>query len=53
MCGGDYEYVQYGVRDGCIVTDRVMRRMVLIIAAGAGRDPLRLLIVRREPRGSR
>ena len=50
---GDYEYVQYGVRDGCIVTDRVMRRMVLIIAAGAGRDPLRLLIVRREPRGSR
>lgn len=48
---GDYEYVQYGVRDGCIVTDRVMRRMVLIIPAGQGRDPLRLLIVRREPRG--
>lgn len=47
---GDYEYVQYGVRDGCIVTDRVMHRMVLIIAAGSGRDPLRLLIVRREPR---
>lgn len=48
---GDYEYVQYGVRDGCIVTDRVMRRMVLVIPAGQGRDPLRLLIVRREPRG--
>lgn len=50
---GDYEYVQYGVRDGCIVTDRVMHRMVLIIAGGSGRDPLRLLIVRRAPRVGR
>ena len=50
---GDYEYVQYGVRDGCILTDRVMHRMILIIAAGSGRDPLRLLIVRREPRVGR
>lgn len=50
---GDYEYVQYGVRDGCIVTDRVMHRMVLIIPGGSGRDPLRLLIVRRAPRVDR
>lgn len=47
---GGYELVQYAVRDGCILTDRVMQRMVLLIAAGAGGDPLRLLIVRRNPR---
>jgi type IV secretory pathway VirB9-like protein len=45
---GDYEYVQYVVRDGCILTDRVARRMVLVIPDGSGRDPLRLLIVRQN-----
>jgi len=45
---GDYEYVQYVVRDGCILTDRVARRMVLVIPDGRGRDPLRLLIVRQN-----
>jgi P-type conjugative transfer protein TrbG len=49
---GRYELVQYVVRDGCILTDRVMLRMVLIITAGGG-DPLRLLIVRRPARGDR
>lgn len=49
---GGYEMVQYLVRDGCFVTDRVMQRMVLLIPSGAG-DPLRLLIVRRETRGKR
>lgn len=49
---GGYELVQYAVRDGCMLTDRVMLRMVLVIAAGGG-DPLRLLIVRRASRGDR
>lgn len=49
---GGYELVQYAVRDGCILTDRVMLRMVLLIAGGGG-DPLRLLIVRRPHRGDR
>ncbi|HET6228597.1 MAG TPA: TrbG/VirB9 family P-type conjugative transfer protein [Longimicrobiaceae bacterium] len=44
---GEYELVQYVVRDGCILTDRVMQRMVLLIPAGEGGQPLRLLIVRR------
>ncbi|MBB4636029.1 TrbG/VirB9 family P-type conjugative transfer protein [Longimicrobium terrae] len=47
---GGYELVHYAVRDGCILTDRVMRRMVLLIAGGQDGDPLRLLIVRRESR---
>lgn len=50
---GGYELVQYVVRDGCILTDRVMQRMVLLIAAGQGGDPLRLLMVRRTPREAR
>ena len=50
---GGYELVQYVVRDGCILTDRVMQRMVLLIAGGQGGDPLRLLIVRRAPREAR
>lgn len=50
---GGYELVQYVVRDGCILTDRVMQRMVLLIAAGAGGAPLRLLIVRRNSREER
>ena len=50
---GDYELVQYVVRDGCILTDRVMQRMVLLIPGGQGGDPLRLLIVRLQPRGAR
>jgi type IV secretion system protein TrbG len=50
---GGYELVQYVVRDGCILTDRVMQRMVLLIANGAGGDPLRLLIARRNPREGR
>lgn len=50
---GGYELVQYVVRDGCILTDRVMQRMVLLIAGGQGGDPLRLLIVRRTPREAR
>jgi hypothetical protein len=50
---GGYELVQYVVRDGCILTDRVMQRMVLLSAGGQGGDPLRLLIVRRTPREAR
>lgn len=50
---GGYELVQYVVRDGCILTDRVMLRMVLLIAGGERQDPLRMLIVRRAPRSSR
>ncbi len=50
---GDYELVQYVVRDGCILTDRVMQRMVLLIPGGKGGDPLRLLIVRLQSRGTR
>lgn len=50
---GGYELVQYVVRDGCMLTDRVMQRMVLLIAAGQGSDPLRLLIVRRNSREER
>lgn len=50
---GGYELVQYVVRDGCILTDRVMQRMVLLIAGGQGGDPLRLLIVRRPTREAR
>lgn len=50
---GGYELVQYVVRDGCMLTDRVALRMVLLIAGGEGGDPLRLLIVRREPREAR
>ena len=50
---GGYELLQYVVRDGCILTDRVMQRMVLLIAGGQGGDPLRLLIVRRTLREAR
>ena len=50
---GGYELVQYVVRDGCILTDRVMLRMVLLIAGGQGGDPLRLLIVRLQSREAR
>lgn len=50
---GGYELVQYVVRDGCILTDRVMLRMVLLIAGGERGDPLRLLIVRRPSRSPR
>ena len=50
---GGYELVQYVVRDGCILTDRVMQRMVLLIPGGQGGDPLRLLIVRLQHRGAR
>lgn len=50
---GGYELVQYVVRDGCILTDRVMQRMVLLIPAGQGGDPLRLLVVRRAAREGR
>lgn len=46
----EYELVQYVVRDGCILTDRVMQRMVLLIASGGDEGPLRLLIVRVSPR---
>jgi P-type conjugative transfer protein TrbG len=49
---GEYELVQYVVRDGCILTDRVMQRMVLLIPSGDG-EPLRLLIVRRPSREER
>lgn len=50
---GGYELVQYVVRDGCILTDRVMLRIVLLIAGGERGDPLRLLIVRRPSRSPR
>jgi P-type conjugative transfer protein TrbG len=50
---GGYELVQYVVRDGCILTDRVMQRMVLLVPGGPSGDPLRLLIVRLQPRGAR
>jgi type IV secretion system protein VirB9 len=50
---GGYELVQYVVRDGCILTDRVAQRIVLLIPAGQGGDPLRLLVVRRPAREAR
>jgi type IV secretory pathway VirB9-like protein len=50
---GGYELAQYVVRDGCILTDLVMLRMVLLIAGGERGDPLRLLIVRRPSRSPR
>lgn len=50
---GGYKLVQYAVRDGCILAGRVMQRMVLLVPAGEGRAPLRLLVVRRRPEEDR
>lgn len=50
---GGYDLIQYVVRDGCILTDRVMQRMVLLIPSRQGGDPLLLRIVRRPSREGR
>ena len=50
---GNYTFLNYKVENGCIQADRVMLRMVLLLAGGEGGDPIRLLIVRQPSRDQR
>lgn len=47
---GEYGMINYVVRDGCMLADRVMMRMVLVLSGGEGGDPIRMLAVRQPGR---
>lgn len=50
---GNMSVVNYTVRDGCYLVDRVMERMVLVLGGDVRGEPMRLLVVRRPERRRR